>query len=130
MPGIPNPIDGRQAQALIDFVERVWHNIEECPETGCWLWQGAMRGGSTGEKKEYGAVKIRQKLWSTHKLAYLAFHGEIDPGMHVDHQCSNGACCNPHHLSQATPTQNTAWAVDKRLGRGRHSPDEQDEVPF
>ena len=73
------------------------------PNTGCWLWLGYTSKTSNG----YGRFYWRRKQVRAHRFAYLAFIGEISPGLVVDHVCRNRICVNPDHLRLVTPRQNT-----------------------
>lgn len=59
---------------------------------GCWVWKYYK------DSDGYGRTKRGGKTISTHRLAYIAFIGEIPKGHDVDHSCWNPSCCNPDHL--------------------------------
>lgn len=72
------------------------------PNTGCWLWTGAV------SEKGYGA------FWggldgprTAHRWAWLLYRGLVPHGMVLDHLCRVRSCVNPDHLRVVTPTQNT-----------------------
>ncbi|UEJ84513.1 HNH endonuclease [Brachybacterium halotolerans subsp. kimchii] len=54
----------------------------------------------------YGIVTTGGKSIGAHRLAYLLHHGELPPGMQVDHTCYNRACIEPAHLRLATRSEN------------------------
>jgi hypothetical protein len=64
------------------------------PNSGCWLWIGAISGG-------YGTITegsgSQRKLFA-HRVAYQLHKGEIAPDLEIDHKCRNTRCVNPEHL--------------------------------
>lgn len=62
------------------------------PNTGCWLWIGALT--ETG----YG----RFRGTTAQRAAHLLLKGEISDGFTVDHLCRVRSCVNPSHL-EAVP---------------------------
>lgn len=69
--------------------------------SGCWMWLGGVTGSG------YGATKYGNTgAYSVHRLAWERQHGDIPPGMHIDHICRVRLCINPNHLRVVTPKQN------------------------
>lgn len=66
---------------------------------GCWVWQGAKRGG-------YGRVKLAGKTQEAHRVSYEFHIGHIPDGLVLDHLCRNRACINPAHLEPVTQEEN------------------------
>lgn len=65
-------------------------------ESGCWIYTGPISQGGYGRLgKEYA-----------HRIMYEAIHGEIPPGLDIDHLCRNRRCCNPQHLEAVTRREN------------------------
>lgn len=93
-------------QRLLDGVQRI-------AATGCWEWKRCrtLRG--------YGKIGVkRQPPADTHRLSYALYCGPLAPGKYICHRCDNPACCNPVHLFQGSPQDNTTDMVAK--GRQRH----------
>lgn len=76
--------------------------IEVEPETGCWLWTGALHQQETG----YGVACIRQQKYFAHRLAHEVFIGPIPPGFQVDHLCRVRRCICPDHIEAVTQHEN------------------------
>jgi hypothetical protein len=70
------------------------------PETGCWVWQGALHGGG------YGRTCVRGKPMKAHRAYWEKANGPIPEGLHIDHLCRNRACVNPKHLEPVTNLEN------------------------
>ena len=69
------------------------------PDTGCWVWVAAIRGG-------YGGFRVGEKLVSAHRYAYERWVGLIPEGLELDHLCRNPLCVNPFHLEPVTHCEN------------------------
>lgn len=79
---------------------------------GCWEWNGFRNPDG------YGVVKFRDRLWRTHRVAWVIYRGEIPEGLCVLHRCDNAACVRPDHLFIGTQGDNAA----DRDSKGRHKP--------
>lgn len=91
-------------------------NIEEDPETGCWLWTGNQ------DKDGYGLAHGKR----AHRVSYEAFVGPIPGRMHVDHVCRRRSCVrpDPKHLEPVTLAENDRRArayVQKYPGERVHN---------
>lgn len=75
------------------------------PNSGCWLWTGAI----AGEKMRYG----RYRNIPAHRYSYELHVGPIERGKIICHKCDNPYCVNPDHLWQGTHKENTEDMVRK-----------------
>ncbi len=75
---------------------------------GCWEWNGYRLPSGYG-KMTY----LQHRAKFVHRMAWLAFKGEIPTAKHVCHHCDNPPCCNPEHLFVATPSENSKDMVRK-----------------
>lgn len=75
------------------------------PNTGCFLWLGALRG------KGYGCFKVGNKNQIASRVSYELYKGPIPEGMVVCHSCNTPSCVNPEHLYVGRYSDNTQQAV-------------------
>jgi hypothetical protein len=91
------------------------------PNTGCWLWTGALNNMGYGRLKVGGRDG---KSVYAHRVAYQLFVGPIPDGKVLDHRCSNTWCCNPAHLDPTSQADNVrrgraSWVSEETVGRVR-----------
>lgn len=84
-------------------------NTHYVPEAGCHIYAGV------NKKKGYGTIKVGNKNYSSHRVAWEREYGEIPRGLSVLHKCDTPSCCNPAHLWLGTNQQN----VDDCVAKGR-----------
>jgi hypothetical protein len=96
-----------------DDMERFKSSVNNCPDSGCWIWNRSKL--PTGYGIFYAGRKIQTYA---HRFSYSAFNGEIPEGMHVCHSCDNPSCVNPAHLWVGTANDNIRDCMAK--GRDVH----------
>lgn len=95
---------------IIDYKSYLKNNININNITGCWDWVKYV------DNKGYGKMRHLGKVARCHRISYMVFNGDIDPGMHILHSCNNRRCVNPDHLRQGTNMDN----VLDRVKSGNH----------
>lgn len=82
-------------------LERFEENLIPEPNTGCWLWMGALDVGG------YGRFWNGTKTMKAHRAAWVLLRGRIPAGMFLLHACVGMRCCvNPDHLRIGTHAEN------------------------
>jgi hypothetical protein len=81
--------------------ERFLAKVSPEPNSGCWLWTGALNADRYGLM--YYANR-RPKM--THRISYEMYVGPIPDGLEIDHLCRNRLCCNPAHLEVVSHQEN------------------------
>jgi hypothetical protein len=79
--------------------------IERIPESGCWIWLGAVN------QFGYGRAYANGKTTSAHRVVYEALVGPIPDGLIIDHLCRTRCCVNPSHLEPVTQRSNVLRGV-------------------
>jgi hypothetical protein len=72
------------------------------PNSGCWLWMGALLPfgyGVLGAGGHTGTIRA-------HHAAWRIYRGDIPAGMWVLHKCDVPSCVNPDHLFLGTHQDN------------------------
>lgn len=83
-----------------DIAPRILERSVPIPIAGCWVWMAGTNNSG------YGAMTVHGKPVGAHRASYMAFVGEIPPGLDVHHICNNRMCVNPHHLEAVTRSKN------------------------
>jgi len=90
--------------------EIFWMNVFIGDDNECWEWK------SLSGTNQYGNTRFDGKGYSTHRLAYKLFYGNLPDDLYVLHKCDNPPCCNPNHLFLGTHQDN----VDDREAKNRN----------
>ena len=90
---------------ITQIIKRFDDKVIPEPNSGCWLWLGAINGNG------YGNFWDGVKTISAHRFAYMTFVGPIPDGFELDHKCRVRSCCNPIHLEAVTPRINQLRGV-------------------
>jgi len=96
--------------------DRFWAKVSPEPNTGCWLWTGAVL------PRGYGSIQSKggHQALMAHRVAYELLVGTIPQGLCIDHRCFNKWCVNPAHLEPVTPLENSNRSAD-RFRRDRNT---------
>lgn len=91
------------------FFERYAALVIPEPNSGCWLWTGALSA--------WGYGRTARKY--AHRLCFEITHAQtIAPGLEVRHSCDTKLCVNPDHLLLGTHGDN----MRDIPARNRHRP--------
>ena len=100
--------DTRLRKSLSD---RFYDKIAYEPNSGCWLWTGAIN------KLGYGLIGLGHRsdgIAKAHRVSYLLHKGTIESDLCVLHKCDNPYCVNPEHLFLGTLSDNMKDCVQKK----------------
>ena len=102
------------------LAERFWAKVLPEPNSGCWLWTGALTN------RGYGNISVGRKRFKPATHVSLALHERHVPeGLFALHRCDNRLCVNPEHLFVGSAADNKHDAMRK----GRASPPPLNQGP-
>ncbi len=85
---------------MANLPDRIADKIAPEPNTGCWLWTGAVGAGG------YANVFVGGRYLNAHRVVYEALVSPIPNGLQIDHRCGVRSCVNPAHLEPVTSREN------------------------
>lgn len=104
------------AQALrvvpAELRTRFERRVSPEPNTGCWLWAGALNGG-------YGSIGFARTALRASRIAWVLWRGPLEATENVLHKCDFPPCVNPTHLFLGSQRDNVHDMEAK--GRARHN---------
>lgn len=90
-------------------LERFEEKVIKDPNSGCWLWTGAI------QSKGYGMLWLGgDDFMTAHRFSYEHFVGAIPVNLQLDHHCRTRSCVNPNHLEPVTLLENLIRGVKAR----------------
>ena len=107
--GLPCVADATVTGGLDARILAAWLGRRSVPEpnTGCWLWEGAL--STCG----YAQAHVRGRTWLVSRLVL----GLMDSQTYACHRCDTPSCVNPDHLYPGTNSDNQGDSIR----RGRHA---------
>ncbi len=80
--------------------ERLEAKTSPEPNSGCWLWTGAVNNQGYPQIHNMGKTEL------AHRLSYEVHVGPIPIDLQLDHKCRVPCCINPDHLEPVTSREN------------------------
>lgn len=105
-----------------DIRSRIESRFIPEPNSGCFIWTGALNGGGYAMlTQKINGVKRQRRA---HRLYYELEKGPIPEGLTLDHLCRVRCCVNPDHLEPVTPVENVMRGESfyARQARRTHCP--------
>lgn len=91
----------------MDMLERFEAKYIPEPNSGCWIWTGAVN------YRGYGRFGLEGRNEIASRVSYEIYHG-VDPGqLSVLHKCDTPCCVNPGHLFLGSTKDNSVDMAKK-----------------
>jgi hypothetical protein len=91
--------------SAVPLLDRFWLKVDRRGPDECWPWLAGLDGAG------YGQFYYDGKGRRAHRVAWELAHGQIPPGLLIDHVkargCTRRDCCNEAHLEPVTNRENT-----------------------
>lgn len=111
-------ISGKRERTTLEKIEKF---IFPEPNTGCWIWAGALTHYGYGNTKKM--TIDGHTLRGAHRIMYYLTYGCFNYKLYVCHKCDNPFCVNPSHMFLATTQGNTEdMRIKGRASKGIHRP--------
>jgi hypothetical protein len=104
-----NACGHRTAERLVNVAAKIKALAIPEPNSGCWIWLGALTADG------YGDVRVNGRRIRPHRLVIELRDGEPIGGDWALHVCDTRCCVNPDHLYRGDVVANTR----DRVARGR-----------
>lgn len=88
--------------------ERFWRYVSPEPNSGCWLWEGAMTKGGYGMLNINGPRKL-----ASHISLEMAGRPRPSPRAFACHHCDMSSCVNPEHIYWGDYVTNAADSIQR-----------------
>ena len=86
--------------------DRFFDHVSAEPNTGCWLWLGAVSRLGYGSIWSEAYPSKNGRHVPAHRVSYELHKGPIPEGLTIDHLCRVRGCVNPDHLEAVTLREN------------------------
>lgn len=96
------------------IADRFWKKVDVTGPDDCWVWTAATTQGG------YGVFRIGPapgELHRAHRIAFALSGQFLASDQLLRHKCDTPRCCNPRHLVQGLPLDNSTDMVSR--GRSR-----------
>ena len=97
----------------MSLLERFEEKYIPEPNSGCWIWLGAISTNNDGYGSIRGEGGNSAKTQNAHRVSYQLYRGYIPADMDICHHCDSPWCVNPDHLFVGTRIDNMQDASQK-----------------
>ena len=101
----------RRKEEMTTSISSIADRCEMEPNSGCWLWRGALAGR---DGHQYATMKLHRKMVKVHRVVHELHSGAaLKEGEVVCHRCDTPSCVNPSHLFRGTLKDNSQDSLAK-----------------